>query len=249
MYRRPGGPERISLRDAVATVHRDPRWWFKCLIHGALMLSVFGAPIAAGFVLESYDNSRKGYPTPLPPWSDWTIRWLSGLFALLIDFTFFVLPLLVGGMIMVCAGIALVAVAQSDPAVLNTVLLSILALAGGVVGALFLTGVSAVGRLVFIDEGKIEEALSSASLRRALAPTERKAFVRARLSSLPAYLPALAFGGGGAALFTSMPGLPIGAVLLCAWLLLSAVVYAHLVTAQLYVAAEHIAEQQRNRWE
>lgn len=249
MYRRPGGPERIALRDALVTVHRDPHWWLKCLTHGALTLSVFGAPIAAGFILESYDNSRKGYPTPLPPWSDWTIRWLAGLFALLIDFTFFVLPLLIGGMLTVCAGIGLVAVAQSDPGALNTALLIILGIAGSVAGLLFLIGVAPIGRLVFVDEGKIEEALSMAVVRRALAPDERKAFLYARLASLPAYMPALALGGGGIALFNSMPQLSIWAVLVCAWLTLSAVVYAHLVTAQLYVAAEHIAEQQRNRWE
>ncbi len=249
MYRRPGGPERISLRDAIVTVHRDPRWWLKCLTHGGLVLSVLGAPIAAGFVLESYDNSRKGYPTPLPPWSDWTTRWLAGLFALLIDFTFFVLPLLIAGLLMVCVGIGLLAAVQSDPVTLNTTLTTILALAGGVAGCLFLTSVSPVGRIVFVDEGKIEEALSMAVLRRALNPAERGAFLRARLASLLAYLPAVALGGGGIALFSSLPEVPLWAFGLCAWLVLSAIVYAHLVTAQLYVAAEHTAEQQGDRWE
>jgi hypothetical protein len=249
MYRRPGGPERISLRDAVATVHRDPRWWIKCLTHGGLTLSLLGAPIAAGFVLESYDNSRKGYPTPLPPWSDWTIRWLSGLFALLIDFTFFVLPLLIAGMLVVCAGIGLLAVVQSDLAALNTTLIVILTLAGVVAAGMFFVGVAPVGRLIFVDEGKIEEALSVTVLRRALDPAERRMFLRARLTSLGAYVPVLAIGGGSAALFISMPSTPIWAVALGAWLLCSTLVYAHLVTAQLYVAAEHIAEQQRNRWE
>jgi hypothetical protein len=247
MYRRSGGPERIALREAVVTVHRDPRWLIKCLTHGALVLSLLGAPIAAGFVLESYDNSRKGYPTPLPPWSDWTIRWLAGLFALLIDFTFFLLPLLIAGLLIICAGISLVAFAQSNPALLNTVVIAILAGAGGLCGVLFLMSVSPVGRLVFVDEGKIEEALSLAVVRRALRPDERGAFVLARLASLPAYVPALLIGGGGVALFIQIPDLPFWAVALCAWLTLSAVVYAHLITAQLYVAAEHTAEQQRLR--
>ncbi len=41
------------------------------LIGGALLLTVIGYPWVAGLVIESLDNIRKGYPTPLPPWRDW----------------------------------------------------------------------------------------------------------------------------------------------------------------------------------
>jgi hypothetical protein len=248
MYRRPGGPERIALRDAIITVHRDPRWLVKCLTHGALMLSLIGAPIAAGFVLESYDNSRKGYPTPLPPWSDWTIRWLAGLFALLIDFTFFVLPLLIGGGLVICTGIGFLTVTQNDPATMNMILLSIIGIAGLVLLGFLLISVSPVGRLIFVHEGKIEEALSMIVVRRALAPAERSAFVQARLASLLAYLPATAIAVGGFALLQASAVTSIWGLLLVGWLTFSALIYAHLVAAQLYVAAEHVAEQRQNRW-
>jgi hypothetical protein len=85
----------LALRQAIAHIHADPAWLRKILLYGLCCLSIFGAPLAIGWVMESIDNSRKGYPTPLPPWFDWTSRYLIGLFTLLIDFTFFVLPLLV----------------------------------------------------------------------------------------------------------------------------------------------------------
>ena len=84
MYAQP--PTSLRLRDAVATVLRDSGWWRHCLLHGALLLSLIGAPLAAGFILDSYENSRRGYPTPLPPWTDWSLRAVGGFLGILIDF-------------------------------------------------------------------------------------------------------------------------------------------------------------------
>jgi len=231
----PGAPPELSLGAAFATVHRDPTWWAKCLLYGGLALSGVGLPLAAGFVLESYDNSRRGFPTPLPPWSDPTTRWLAGLFAVLIDFAFFVLPLLVGLLLLMCASIGLLlGGSDTGPAVVWAIVGLYLAFAA----AMFACSASPAGRLRFVEEGRPELALSAGTLRWALGPTMRGSFLRARLASLPAYLPALLLGAvvaaaGGAA----FPGQALAAAALL-WLTLSAVVYAHLVVAQLYVAAE-----------
>src|SRR5690349_11561146 len=94
----------MNLRTALATIHRDPLWWRKVLIGGALMLSLIGYPWAAGFEMESLENTRKGFPSPLPPWREWSLRYLIGLFALLIDFLFFGLPVFAIGMLLLCVG-------------------------------------------------------------------------------------------------------------------------------------------------
>jgi hypothetical protein len=194
-------------------------------------------------VMESLDNSRRGYPTPLPPWSDPSLRWLTGLFCLLIDFAFFVLPLLIGAMLLVCASLGLALAGPAGAAWTAPVLVGLLLCAGLVSAALFLVGASPVGRLLFAHEGRVEEAISAAPLRRATHPARRGLFWRARLASLPAYLPALLLAGGTLALTArAFPGQALF-VAVGAWLALAALVYAHLVVVQLYVAAERAAER------
>ena len=79
-------------------------------------------------------------------------------------------------------------------------------------------------------QGCIEEALSTHSLRVALRPAARAIYWRARVQSLPAYLPALL-------LFAASWLAPWPLTLPLIWLALSALCYAHLVVVQLYVAA------------
>lgn len=231
----------MNLRTALANIHRDPFWWRKVLRGGVLALSVFGAPWAAGLVVESYDMIRKGYPSPLPPGGDWPTRYLIGFFALLIDFAFYLLPALVAALMLFC--IALVYTLGSGGAVLIS-----LALVAGVVVLcywllLFALGVSAVGRLIYSAEGHVEAAISTSTLREAASPAKRSYFIRARLQSLPAYLPTLLLGGLiWLVLRSALPGGLLLAVVLL-WLALSALLYAHLVVAQLYGAASR--EQQR----
>jgi hypothetical protein len=237
----PSGPP--SLRGALATVHRDERWWAKCLGYGALALTGLGLPLAAGFVMESLDNTRRGYPTPLPPWSDPSLRWLTGLFCLLIDFAFFVLPVLLGGLAFACATVGLVLAGPGEAATADLALALILAALGAVTALLFAAGVAPVGRLIFAREGRIEDAIGLETLRWAMSPPRRAAFLQARLASLAAYLPAVA---AGAATFLAMRGDFPGqgfAVALGLWLTLAALVYAHLVVVQLYVAAEKEAQR------
>jgi hypothetical protein len=233
--RRPGPS---ALRTALATVHRDGRWWLKCLGYGAAALTGLGLPLAAGFVMESLDNSRRGYPTPLPPWGDPTLRWLTGLFCLLIDFAFIVLPLLLGGLIVLCASVGLVLAGPQGAASVNTALIVIFGGAGIVALGLFLASVAPAGRLIFARDGRIEEAISAATPRWTLGEPQRDVFLRARLASLPAYLPAALLAVATlAAARASFPG-QLAAIVAGLWLTLSALVYAHLAVVQLYVGAE-----------
>ncbi|NTU78547.1 MAG: DUF4013 domain-containing protein [Chloroflexales bacterium] len=227
----------ISLRDATGTVHRDRRWWLLCAGYGLVATTGIGLPLAAGFVMESLDNSRRGYPTPLPPWSDPTTRYLTGFFALLIDFAFFGLPIIVGGMLTFCASIALALSGAGGQPSLGAAL-AWAAVAAGVVLVMFLAGAAPAGRLRFAHEGRIEDGLSGEVLRWTTGPHGRAPFLRARLSSLPAYLPAAALAAGTLALARrTFPG-QAAVIAAGLWVTIAALVYAHLVVVQLYVAAE-----------
>jgi hypothetical protein len=226
----------ISLRAALANIHNDRQWWQKVLIGGALQLTVVGYPWVAGLVLESLDNIRKGYPTPLPPWHDWSTRYITGIFAALIDFVFFVLPLLISAVLLFCVAVVFL-VSNGATGWLSIVGVALLLYEL----AMFAIGVAPVGRLIYVERGYAEEALSMLPLRAALRLGARRVYAQARLHSLPAYLPALLLlalawlaarsGFGGAGLV----------VLLLLWLAASAQLYAHLVVVQLYGAAEREA--------
>jgi hypothetical protein len=235
-------PGAISLREATATVHRDPRWWRLCLGYGATAGTLLGLPLTAGLIIDSFDNSKRGYPTPLPPWSDPTTRYLAGIFALLIDFSFFVLPCMLAAMLALCGGLALT-LAGGGPEALRSALAWGAVLLGLVLLTLFRLSVAPLGRLRFAAEGRIEQALSSATVRWALNPLTRSIFLRARMASLPAYLPALSLIGLIFSLAQrNFPGQGIALAMLI-WLSLAALVYAHLIVVQLYCAAEHEAQR------
>lgn len=232
----------VSLRSAAATIHRDRQWWLLCLAYGLAAATGLGLPLAAGFVMESLDNSRRGYPTPLPPWSDPVTRYLTGFLALLIDFAFFLLPLLATAMIALCAGLALI-IGAFDQGVTGAAGAALAALAGALVLAMFLAGVAPAGRLRFAREGRIEEAVSGETWRWATGPNARGPFLRARLASLPAYLPALAAAAATLALARLSFAGQSAAIAAGIWLTMAALVYAQLVVVQLYVAAEKIVQR------
>jgi hypothetical protein len=227
----------MNLRTAVSNIHRDPLWWRKVLIGGALCLTVFGMPWAAGLVMQSYDNVRRGYPTPLPPGGDWSTRYIIGFMALMIDFVFFLLPVMVVGFVVLCGSLALA---------LSTTRMSLSA--PGMVGLaiialywLFMFGISVapVSRLIYAADGRAEETMNMQTIRDALHPEVRADYARARLRSLPAYLPALLFGLLCWLVLTgALPGALLAALVLL-WLTLSALLYAHLVVAQLYATIAH----------
>ena len=218
----------MGLRTALANIHRDRLWWQKVLIGGALMLTVFGYPWAAGLEVESLENARRGVPTPLPPWREWSTRYLIGLFAALIDLLFFGLPVFAAGMLFFCVGTLLFTSSAGGAAWLATTGLAALLLYEL---AIFAIGVAPVGRLIYVESGRVEDALGARTVRAALRPRARAVYARARLRSLPAYLPALLLGAGSWLVIW-----PLKPLLL--WLALSALLYGRLAVVQLYAAAE-----------
>jgi hypothetical protein len=230
----------MSLRTAIANIHNDRLWWRKILIGGALMLTIVGYPWAEGLVVESLDNARKGFPTPLPPWREWFTRYITGLFAVLIDFVFFVLPMLVIGLVLFC--VAVVFLIADGGALSGPAWLAPIAVAGLVYElAMFAIGVAPVGRLIYVEDGYAEDALSARPLRAALRPGARCVYAQARLQSLPAYLPALLLAVlTWVAASASFSGSWLLVVLLL-WMSASALLYAHLVVAQIYALADRTA--------
>lgn len=226
----------MNLRTALSNIHSDPYWWRKILIGGALMGTLVGYPFGAGLMMESLDNSRKGYPTPLPPWIDLSTRYVIGLFAVLIDFLFFVVPLFVTAILFFCMAIF---VTISGTASLVYWSISV---GGGLLLAfevfMFVASVAPVGRLIYVDEGGPEKAMSSESLREALRAGARRVYARARLISLPAYLPWLALTGMLWWMVQATFPWAWLLTLILLWLWFSALLYAHLVVAQIYAGAE-----------
>jgi hypothetical protein len=226
----------MDLRTALTTLHTDRQWWGKILIGGALMMTIIGYPWAAGMVMESFDNTRKGFPSPLPPWRGWSTRYVLGFLTLLIDFVFFVMPAFVVGLLFFCVAVALVATAGDGglgwlPPVIGG-LLMVYEL------TMFAIGAAPIARLIFVDKGGVEEALGMRPVREALRPGARGVYAQARLRSLPVYLPATLFGLLSWLVAGSLfPGAWLVTLLLL-WLASSALLYAHLVTVQLYSAAD-----------
>lgn len=224
------------LRQALRAVHGDRGWWHKAALGGLLLLSVVGYPLADGFLMQSTENSKRGYPTPLPPWNDWGVRYIIGLLGLLIELTFFVLPALLTGVLLFCIGAAIALTAA--PPLASTLLLAVALLLGCYLLAAFALSLAPIARLLYADEGSIEDALGALPLREATAPASRWAYARARLASLPVYLPPLLLAA--TTLLVARSATPLAGLLtlLLAWLAASALFYARLVTMQLYIDAE-----------
>lgn len=233
----------MDLRTAFQNIHGDPLWWRKVLVGGAFLLTIIGAPWPAGLVVESIDNIRKGYPTPLPPSTDWVTRYIIGFFALIIDFVFFVLPLMLIGLVFVCAALGLSLGSINQQADASPLVIGVLALALIYLALIFFSSASPVGRLIFAQEGHVEDSIGRRTLRAALDPQLRAAFIGARLRSLAGYVPALALAvAAWASTGLTFPGSWILTVALL-WLVASALVYAHLLVAQLYAGAARHADR------
>jgi hypothetical protein len=236
------------LTTAIQHIHRDPFWWRSVLIGGACMTTIFGWPLAGGLVVEHMENGSKGYPTPLPPWVDKGTRYIIGIFALIIDFVLFLLPLFIAGSLLICAIVGtLFAYGGSDAS--GNAFQTVASLIIGIVAlyelALFLLGASPLARMKYIEEGRIEQAIGNDAMRAALKSEGRPFYLKARLVSLPAYLPMLILVGiFWGITFLSFSG-QLFVLLILAWLILSALLYAHLVVGQVYV----LAEQEYQNWE
>jgi hypothetical protein len=231
----------LALRTAAGTVLRDRAWWLKSLVGGLLWSTLVGYPLAEGFQVEYIDNTRNGYAFPLPRWSDWSTKALYGFLAAVIDFGYFVLPILAAGAVMVCSALALPVLGGVGGL---EALYTVLAVAVGAWMCLvWLLSLSPIAKRRFVADGNFGSTLSQAIWREALAPDARGVYLRARLLSAVTYLPAAALLAATwmAARVSFWPAL----VLLV--LGLSALQAGRLVAIQLYDAAGR--EIERRRWE
>lgn len=227
------------LRTAVQTVLADREWWRKALVGGLLWLSLVGWPIVEGYQLESIENSQRGFPTPLPRWYAFADKMVVGIFALLIDFFFFVFPVLLGGMVLFC-GVLTIGLSGNQLAARASLLAGPL-LIGLYVFVAWLSGASAVARQRYVLGGDLQQALSAGLIRELFRAPARGPYLRARLESLPPYLLASMLLILGVLLMqTAWLG---GLIVL--WLGVSSVLVARLITIQLYLAATRQVERIR----
>jgi len=242
MYFVPGQPVDQgppSLPTALATVRRDAGWWHKLLVGGLLGLSGIGVIMVEGYTVESLDNTRNGFPTPLPLWRDWSLKAIQGLFGLIIDFFYFMFPILLGGLLWGCGAIGLAVFGGA----------AALRIMGWVIAAsvlvwlatMWLLGVSVVAKQFYVSEGVPRDALSTKPIHTVLARNARSLYFRARLHSIPPYFVALVL------LFAAWYSQRWGTwpALFLLWLALAALLGARLVAIQLYAAATQQLDRQR----
>ena len=218
----------ITLGAALRTVARDRGWWYKVLIGGLCYLTILGYPLADGFLIESQDNTRRGFGSPLPRWSDWANKAIIGAFGAVIDFYFFGLALFAGGATLFCG--ALVVSVASPGVAAQIVAATMVALIGSLELAVWVSGASLDSKASYIESGDVSAALRfslvGAGLRRS-----RGARGGARWRSAPLYAVALAVLIGALWLGSGW-GRFLGI-----WLGLSVWFAARLVAIQLYSAA------------
>jgi len=227
-----------ALRESLRAVFADRRWPLKIGIGGALMLTLVGIIFPQGFLIEHLENSRRGFRTPLPLWHQWMDKAVMGLLAVVFDFVYFVLPIIVTLVLLFCAIFPLLFNAESSSGLSVVVMVVVL---GVVLGLSFLLSLSPLAKVNFSKEGEIEQNIGGRLLRRALDPLNRSLYRQARLATLPLYVPALLLGGGLFELINRL-ATPIWLLLLLAWLLASALFWAWAVVSQVYLAAAQIAE-------
>jgi hypothetical protein len=229
----------VTLRSAIQTLARDRWWWRKLLIGGALTLTIVGAPIVEGFQAESVENTANGFPVPLPLWRDLGGKAVRGIWGIVIDFFFLALPLLIGSMFVLCVVSGLTLGGFSSDVIARVTQIGV-ALVGLWLAVVWISSLSPVARRSYAVEGDLGAVLTLGLLRHTWAAAARPVYLRARLHSLIAYLPALlllAIGFLGA--------LPLAIRLLLLWLGCSALLGARLLVIQLYDAAAREIERRR----
>jgi hypothetical protein len=229
----------MQLSTALRTIHADRAWWIKVLTGGAISLTFVGLPVVEGYQLESIENTQRGYPTPLPRWSDPGGKAIVGLFALILDFFFFIFPLLIAGVVLFCGTLA---VGLNNGGRASTVVATaITAVAVGYLVVVWALGASPIAKQRYVKHGSLEQTMSGAFLRELASKDARRAYRRARWLSLPFYLVAC----GTLALSAVVAGWTMLGGVLLAWLGASVLLYARLVTIQLFGAATRDWERQR----
>jgi TM2 domain-containing membrane protein YozV len=229
-----------SLKTAISTIHRDRAWWRKILVGGALSLTVVGYPIVEGYQIESMENTQNGFSTPLPRWNDRGTKAVQGLFALVIDFFYFIFPMLSGGLVFVCSLLAL-GLTGVEQGVIRLVAVIIGALILTWIGLVWISSVSPVAKRLYVGEGQINQAISGKVFRSVLDSEARTIYLKARLQSVSVYVVPLGL------VLLALRGLDwsgwLGLLLL--WLALSSLLYARLVVVQLYDAAAREVQQRK----
>ncbi len=227
------------LGAAMRTVHADPDWWRKVLLGGALWLTVVGWPTVEGHQLESLENSRRGFPAPLPRWDGLTNKAVIGVFALVIDFFYFIFPLLIGTVILFCAalGVAL----SGAGGVTRYVVWGIVATITLYLLTVWVSGASAVAKQHYVSSGDMQRAISTGLIRETLSAPARGPYLQARLQSAPPYVAAISALALAAIIFdrSALAGVVL------AWIGLSILVYARLIAIQLYLSASQDVERMR----
>lgn len=227
-----------ALREGLRTVFADRSWPLKIGAGGALMLTLIGLIFPQGFLIEHLENSRRGFRTPMPLWHQWLDKAVMGLLAVVFDFVYFLLPIIVTLVLLFCAIFPLLFNADSSSRLSVVVMVVVLGL---VLGLSFLLSLSPLAKVSFSKDGEIEQNIGGRLVRRALDPLNRGLYAQARLATLPLYLPALLLGGGLFELINRL-STPIWLVLLVAWLTACALFWAWAVVGQVYLAAAQIAE-------
>ncbi|GIV95878.1 MAG: hypothetical protein KatS3mg057_0535 [Herpetosiphonaceae bacterium] len=226
-----------TLRQALRHIFGDRRWPIKVIIGGALSTTILGMPFSQGFLIESMDNSRRGFPTPLPPWAEWSTKYVLGVLGFVIDFIYFIAPILFAGVLLFC--VATFELLTASGATIITLVPPIAGLI--VILVSFSFSFSPVAKLILTEDGDLEKALSGKPIRHALSRPARGIYARARLATLPGYLPALA----AALLFWEVisTSSSLGLAALAFWLLNSTLLFAHLIVVQIYTVAAGVVRR------
>jgi hypothetical protein len=227
-----------TLRQAITTIFSDRRWPIKIAVGGAFMLTIIGMVLPQGFLIEHLDNSRRGFRTPMPAWRQWSDKAVMGMLAVMFDFVYFLLPIIAAMMALFCAIIPLL-FRESASSVWTTRL--IVAVLITIIMLSFSFSFSPVAKIYFAKDGDVEQNVGPKMLSRVRNPLTRGLYRRARLASLPVYLPAQIRAAGLFLLFQQSAS-NVWLTLGVAWLTASLFFLAWLITGQIYLAAVEIAE-------
>jgi hypothetical protein len=167
----------------------------------------------------------------LPRWHGFGDKLVIGIFAIVIDFFFFFFPTLLAGVLLLCSTI--VAGFGIGPGTVRPVALIVLLPLLIYLLGIWLLGVSPVSKQHYVEDGDLATVLSFGIIREQLQAGVRMPYLRARLLSIPAYALAVLI----LILSFRVAGFSPLAALATVWVGMSVLMYARLVTIQLYLAA------------
>lgn len=239
-----------SLKLALRAVFADRLWWLKIAIGGGWMVTLLGIIMPQGFLIEYLDNIKRGYRTPLPMWRQWSDKAVMGLLATVIDFVYFLFPVLGLGVLLFCVVVPLLL--QASTTATSVIVITVLMIAFLIS---FLSSVSPISKIRFSSEGDIEGSLGMVMMRRALNPLYRGIYRQARIATIPLYIPALIAGSGlwwvithsnASMLLLLLTGWLTGCCLFWAWLVVGQVYHDAAAIVQDREIDARLAERKRN---